>query len=132
MAVFDPEQVIGQRLSAGTRAGQAWFFGFDLPGFRLSARQFRFGCRNVAGEGFLEQVAHLGVERFALDAKAHPLQVREFQRQGLNLGARGVQLHIPSRYLARLALPIFNELANGPRQPIRQRRIRVEAGQFSV
>jgi hypothetical protein len=73
MADFDARQGLGQRLAAGAFAtGDGLEFGDDLFGFR-------FAGGDVGFQGFLEQVALFGVQRFALGAEANAAQVGEFQ-----------------------------------------------------
>jgi hypothetical protein len=62
----------GWRPARARRRGDPFDFGFDGS--------------LVGGQGFLEQVARLRREDFALHAVAQALQVREFEAQGLNLG----------------------------------------------
>lgn len=81
MAVFNPRQMLKQGLPAGPITLRARC-GERLVRFRLASGEFRFVRRDVAGQCFLEQIAGFGIQGFALDAKAHPPQVRQFQRQG--------------------------------------------------
>ena len=101
--------------------------------FGLALRQFNFGGGDIAGQGLLKQVPNLLAERFALDAKAHPSEVRQFQRQGLDLGASSMEFGVtPGDLFGRVALRVGHEVPHRLRQPIRQRGIGVEAGQFCL
>ena len=137
MPVFDARQVLGQRLttSTGTRrarnAGRRHTF--------LLARQFGFGRRQIAGQGFLKQVALLGRERLAARAEAHPAQVRQLQREGLNLGVGGVKLRVTARDLLAQAsgfggffLCLIDEALNGADDPFREFWSGLQADQFSM
>ncbi len=90
MPVFDARQVLGQRLTTTrTRTRCSWRLRLGCCcGLGLFLGQFGLGRSQIAGQGFLEQVALLGRERLAARAKAHPAQVRQLQREGLNLGVR--------------------------------------------
>ncbi len=64
MAYFDARQGFGQRLAAGALATSSCLdFGDDVF-------SFGFAGGDVGFQGFLEQVALFGVQRFALGAEA--------------------------------------------------------------
>lgn len=128
MAVFNPRQMLKQGLPAGPITLRARC-GERLVRFRLASGEFRFVRRDVAGQCFLEQIAGFGIQGFALDAKAHPPQVGQFQRQRLNLGLGGMQFRgLAFRRFARLRQQFLDPL----RYRRRNRGIGNEALQFSV
>jgi hypothetical protein len=137
MTVFDARQMIRQWLTTGTRTRWAWRQGFGTRrGFCLLPGQFGFRRGQIAGQRILEQVAFFTGKGFAPGAKAHPAQVGQFQREGLDLGLGGVKLGVAAGdLLARfrgVLLRLINEFLNGAENPFREFRSRVQSGQFSV
>jgi hypothetical protein len=132
MAMLDARQMLGKGLPASALA-----FGTGSRrrafAFGLALRQFNFGGGDVAGQGLLKQVPNLLAECFALDAKAHPPQVRQFQRQGLDLGAGSMEFRVTPGDLFGSVLPrIVEQLAHRLRRAIRQGRIGDQAFKFNV
>jgi hypothetical protein len=125
MLVFDARQVLGQRLTTGTATRRARNAGRRQT--FLLARQFGLGSSQIAGQGFLEQVALLGRERLAARAEAHPAQVRQLQREGLNLDLGGVKRRVTARDVLVQAngfggfiLCLIDEALNGADDPFRE------------
>ena len=93
--VLDARQMIGQRLAAGTRT--RWRRRRGVGRGAASAcflASSASAAANVAGQGFLEQVALFTAEGFAPGAKAHPAQVGQFEDEGLDLGLGGVKVGV--------------------------------------
>ena len=68
-----------------------------------------------------------------IDAKAHPPQMRQFQREGLNLGLGGEEFGIAAGdLLGRALLRVVDQFANRPRRGVRYRGIGHDAFKFSV
>ena len=106
-------------MTAGAFApGDRLDFGDDLFGFC-------FAGGDVSFQGFLEQIALFGVQRFALGAEADAAQVGEFQRQRVDLGfgmqQAGVTLGegcIEPEGFGSLVLELFEQYLNGVSIPI--------------
>jgi hypothetical protein len=133
MAVFNPRQVIRQRLTTGAGAGLAWRQRFGCHQ-RRAPGQFRLGRRQIAGQGFLEQVPLLGRQGFVAHPKAHPAQVRQFQGESLNLGLGATQFRFAQRDLPADFSAVFLRLIQlrpkRAREPLRQRGIGAKTRQF--
>lgn len=135
--MFDARQVLRKDLAAG--AGTRCAYGLRLGRSQrlgLFPGQFNFGCSQIAGQGILEQVAFLGGEGFASGAKAHPAQVGQLKREGLDLDLCGVKFGVavgdlPSGF-GGFFLRLIDEFLNAAGDPVRQFRSSVQSGQFSV
>ncbi len=136
MAVLDTRQVVGQGLTAGAGTGRLGIgrFAGRIGGGLL--RQPGFSGRDVAGEGFLEQVASRGGQGFTFDTKSHSPQVGQFEDEGLNLGLGGMQFGIAASELPSgfggVLLRLIDELLHRVDHPFREFRRGFEAGQFCV
>ena len=112
MSDFDTQQGLGQGLAAGVFATRDRLdFGHDLF-------SFRFAGGDVGCQGFLEQVALFGVQRFALGAEANPAQVGEFKGERLDFGFGVLEGGIQSKGFCGLLLELVEQRLNGDFLPI--------------
>jgi hypothetical protein len=127
MHVLNARQMIRQRLTAGARTRYAWRRLGTGGGLGLFLGEFGLGRSQIARQRLLEQIAFFGRESFAAGSEAHPAQVRELQREGLDLDLGGVKLGVaagdlfaqPKRF-GGLFLCLIDEVLNGAEDPIRE------------
>jgi hypothetical protein len=138
MAVFDARQVLGQRLTTGPRAWRRRRRG-RCRGIRQPLGHLGLSRCQIAGQGFLKQVALLSGQSLIACAETHPAQVGQFQGKCLDFGLGGEQLAVAVRDLCRQAagfagvfLRLIQQVLKRARDPVRERGVRLEAGQFSV
>ena len=122
---------LAQRLAAGAFAtSDRLDFGDDLFGFR-------FAGGDVSFQGFLEQVALFGAQRFALGAEADAAQVGEFEGERLDFGfavleggvARG-KCGIETEGFGGLVLQPVEQILNGVWVLLRQAGIGFDRATF--
>ena len=102
MMMFDARQMIRQRLATGSRTWRL-LHRRRLGLLLLFLCQPGFDGGNVAGQGFLEQVALFTGKSFASGAKAHPAQVGQLEDERLDLGLGGVKVGVaPSDLFAQV------------------------------
>lgn len=97
------------------------------------------GGGQIAGQRLLEQIPFLGREGFAAGTEAHPAQVRELQREGLDLDLGGVKLGVaagdlfaqPKRF-GGFFLCLIDEALNGADDAFWEARNGLQAHQFSM
>ena len=140
MQVLDARQMIRQRLTTGARTRDAGRGRLGTRcGLGLLLGQFGLGRGQIAGQRLLEQIALLGREGFAARAIAHPAQVCQLQREGLDLDLGGVKLGVAAADLLAqpsgfggLFLCLIDEFLNGAENQLRKFGRGIQAGQFSV
>jgi hypothetical protein len=139
MHVLDARQMIRQRLTAGARTRYAWRRLGTGGGLGLFLGEFGLGRGQIAGQRLLEQIAFFGRESFAAGTEAHPAQVRELQREGLDLDLGGVKLGVaagdlfaqPKRFGGFFSC-LIDEALNGADDAFREFRNGLQAHQFSM
>ena len=143
MPVLNTRQVVGQGLTTGAGTGR---LGGGSGGGGVGSGlllQSGFGGRDVAGEGFLEQIAGRGGQGFTFDTETHPPQMSQFEDERLNLRLRGMEFGITTTQLLnqsrrvgagrrRVPLDLIEQCLNGTENPLRDVGSGVEAGEFSV
>ena len=119
---FDARQVRRQGLPSRASTGRARRLASGFRCLRVGLERFQVGFRggDVGFQGFLEQVALLGIQRFALGAETDAAQMGEFEAERLVLGFGMLQCGVACRQCGvqpegfrGLLLDLFEPRLNG-------------------